>query len=383
MKKINLLFIIGTFFPAQAGGPDNSVYWLNKAILKNKKKYNCLVLSFFHKLELRDINKYRIKPNKICSINGVKVIFFNFLIFRILNFYFWKFLFTKIKNYNFVHLNSFFFPIIPLSVLILRLFRIKHCISLRGELEDFAFQHNFLKKKIFFNFYKIIYNKNSFFHCTTEKEKNKSIKVLTNRNKFEIFPNYISKDILNMYRPIKKNGYLYLGRLHPKKNIEKIILAFNKAKEIKKSKSKLYIVGDGERDYELKLKNLSQNLIFSKDIIFSGKKNFIEKFRFLNKVKFLIFFSKTENFGNVILESLSCRTPVIVSNNLPWKSVKKEKAGYYISNNINSLTKQIIKSENLSQKEYKRLQNQTNKLFKKFIIDNKINDILKIYNKYL
>ena len=71
MKKTNLLFIIGTFFPAQAGGPDNSVYWLNKAILKTKKKYSCLVLSFFHKLELRDIKKYRIKPNKICSIKGV------------------------------------------------------------------------------------------------------------------------------------------------------------------------------------------------------------------------------------------------------------------------------------------------------------------------
>jgi len=280
-------------------------------------------------------------------------------------------------------LNSFFFPIIPLSVLILRFFHIKHCISLRGELEDFAFENNFFKKKIFFPFYKIIYNKNSFLHCTTKKEKNKSIKILSNKNKFEIFPNYISKDILNMYKPTKKNGYLYLGRLHPKKNIEKIILAFSKAKELKKNKSKLYIVGSGERNYELKLINLSKNLGFSKDIIFLGKKNFKEKFKFLNKVKFLIFFSKTENFGNVILESLSCRTPVIVSKNLPWESIKKRKAGYYINNNIDSLTKQIIESEDLSQKEYKKLQNQTIKLFKKFIIDDKINNILKIYNKYL
>ena len=75
-----------------------------------------------------------------------------------------------------------------------------------------------------------------------------------------------------MYKPTKKNGYLYLGRLHPKKNIENIIFAFNKAKELKKNKSKLYIVGSGERDYELKLKDLSKNLSFSKDIIFSGKK---------------------------------------------------------------------------------------------------------------
>ena len=31
-----------------------------------------------------------------------------------------------------------------------------------------------------------------------------------------------------MYKPTKKNGYLYLGRLHPKKNIENIIFAFKK-----------------------------------------------------------------------------------------------------------------------------------------------------------
>lgn len=383
MKKINLLFIVGTFFPAQAGGPDNSVYWLNKAILKIKKKYNCLVLSFFYKLELRDIKKYKIEPNKICTINGVKVIFFNFLIFRAINFHFWKFLFNKIKDYNFVHLNSFFFPIIPLSVIVLRFFNVKHCISLRGELEDFAFEHNLLKKKIFFPIYKVIYNKNCFFHCTTKKEKDKSIKILTNKNEFEIFPNYIDKEILNMYKPTKKDNFLYLGRLHPKKNIEKIILAFDKAKELRKIKSKLHIVGSGEKKYELKLKNFSKNLNFSKDIIFFGKKNFIEKFSFLNKSKFLIFFSKTENFGNVVLESLACKTPVIISKNLPWKIVEKERAGYYIKNSVSSLSRQIIKSENLSQKEYKRLQNKTYKLLKKFIIDDKINNVLKIYNKYL
>ena len=39
-----------------------------------------------------------------------------------------------------------------------------------------------------------------------------------------------------MYKPTKKNGYLYLGRLHPKKIFEKYYFAFNKAKELKKKK---------------------------------------------------------------------------------------------------------------------------------------------------
>lgn len=383
MNKINLLFIIGTFFPAQAGGPDNSVYWLNKAIFNYKKNYNCLVLSFFHKLDLKDINSYKIKPNKISLINGVNVIFFDYFIFRIFSFNFWKFLFTTIKYYHFVHLNSFFFPVTLLTVLVLRFFNIKHCISIRGELEDYAFNYNYLKKKIFIFFYKKIYNKVSFFHCTTIQERNKSKKLLNKNNKFEVFPNYINKDILKKYKHKNKKNYLYLGRLHPKKNIEKIIFAFNEFKILKNSKSKLFIVGSGDPIYEKKLKDLSDNLFSSKNIKFIGKKNFNDKFKYINECKFLIFFSKTENFGNVVLESLACKTPVIVSKNLPWGILKKYKAGYLINNNINSLRDCFIKSENISKIKYLNLQKQSYILFKQFIIEDKINNIIKIYSRYI
>ena len=105
MRKIKLLFILGTFFPAQAGGPDSSIYWLNKAFLKLKQKCECLVLSFFYSLNQKDIRKYKIVPNKICKINGVKVIFLKFTFFRILSFSFYKFLFFNLKKYDIVHLN--------------------------------------------------------------------------------------------------------------------------------------------------------------------------------------------------------------------------------------------------------------------------------------
>ena len=39
-EKIKLLFILGTFFPAQAGGPDSSIYWLNKAFLNLNTSVN-------------------------------------------------------------------------------------------------------------------------------------------------------------------------------------------------------------------------------------------------------------------------------------------------------------------------------------------------------
>jgi len=379
LRKIKLLFIIGTFFPAQAGGPDSSIYWLNKAFLKINNKCECLVLSFFHKLKDEDIKKYNIIPNKICSINGVEVIFFNFFYFRVFNFKFYKFLIQNLRYYSLVHLNSFFFPISLISAILLNIFKVNYCISVRGELEDYAFENNFLKKKLLLNFYKKIYSKSKFFHYTTTKERIKSEKILKKSYRYEIFPNFINKDISKMKKDKNRDRYLYLGRIHPKKNIEKIIAAFKKFYEISRTSKKLYIVGTGTKKYLNNLKSYVKKLGIKDKIIFTGKKNYEAKFEIINRSKFLIFFSKTENFGNVILESLSCKTPVIVGNNLPWGKIKKFKAGFFINNNINTLAKYLVKAEKMKMTEYKIMQKKTQKLIKEFFIEDKINNIFKLY----
>ncbi len=143
------------------------------------------------------------------------------------------------------------------------------------------------------------------------------------------------------------------------------------------------MVGTGQETYVNKLKNYVDKLNVNKKIIFTGKKDYISKFDFINRSKFLIFFSKTENFGNVILESLVCKTPVIVGNNLPWIDIKKFKAGYFIKNNVNTLAKFLIKAENLNSKDYIKIQKNCKILINRFYIEKKIKYIFKIYNKYI
>ena len=43
---MNLLFIVGSFYPAQDGGPNNSLFWLAKNIKNNKSYKKVTVLSF-------------------------------------------------------------------------------------------------------------------------------------------------------------------------------------------------------------------------------------------------------------------------------------------------------------------------------------------------
>ena len=77
------LFIIGSFFPSQKGGPDSSIFWLVKSLSKGPYSQN-LVLSFFDGLSSQDIKKFKIEKNKICKIKGVNAIFLVILFLKYL-----------------------------------------------------------------------------------------------------------------------------------------------------------------------------------------------------------------------------------------------------------------------------------------------------------
>ena len=80
-----------------------------------------------------------------------------------------------------------------------------------------------------------------------------------------------------------------------------------------------------------------------------------------------------------------CKTPVIVGNNLPWNDIKKFRAGYFIKNNINTLTKFLINAENLSSKDYIKIQKNCKILINQFYIEKKnifLKYIINIYENF-
>ena len=95
---MNIVFFIGSFFPAQDGGPNNSIYWIAKHLKKNKKIKNVDVLTFYKGLRPKNIKKYNIYPNKFGAIDGINVIYFKYFFFRILSPYFLYYLFFKLKK---------------------------------------------------------------------------------------------------------------------------------------------------------------------------------------------------------------------------------------------------------------------------------------------
>ena len=136
----------------------------------------------------------------------------------------------------------------------------------------------------------------------------------------------------------------FLGRLHPRKNIHNLIQAWKDANI--EDLGELVIIGKGESDYEEFLKEEVQRLDL-KNVIFEGFISGKKKYEILASLTALCVPSDFENFGMIITESLSVGTPVIASKGTPWGDLEEYKCGWWIDNDIKSLSECIRKVNNL------------------------------------
>ena len=66
---MNYLFFVGSFYPAQEGGPDTSLFWLTEEIAKNN---SVTVITFLKGISTK-IKIFNIKNNKIIRLNNLKL----------------------------------------------------------------------------------------------------------------------------------------------------------------------------------------------------------------------------------------------------------------------------------------------------------------------
>src|SRR5690606_29399736 len=76
------------------------------------------------------------------------------------------------------------------------------------------------------------------------------------------------------------------------------------------------------------------------------------KEQLLANAYFLVLPSHTENFGNVVIESLGQATPVIASQNTPWQDLEIYDCGYWVENSIENLARAFDMATNLTTSDY-------------------------------
>ena len=111
-----------------------------------------------------------------------------------------------------------------------------------------------------------------------------------------------------------KNYFVYVGSIHPRKNIENLLLAFEVFKKDTNSDYHLLIVGRKAWSFSA-VEQIHAGMIYKHDVLFMGHIAPEELAEIMASAFAMVYVSLFEGFGIPILEAQSCGVPVITSNN--------------------------------------------------------------------
>ncbi len=111
----------------------------------------------------------------------------------------------------------------------------------------------------------------------------------------------------------KHDFFIFIGTIHPRKNLEHLLLAFEDFKTRTTKKTKLLIAGN-KKWWPSKLEQTYQSMKFKKDVNFMGRLSDEELSVALSSALALTYLPYFEGFGIPILEAFQTETAVITSN---------------------------------------------------------------------
>ncbi|MFO8129502.1 MAG: glycosyltransferase family 1 protein [Bacteroidales bacterium] len=110
-----------------------------------------------------------------------------------------------------------------------------------------------------------------------------------------------------------KPYFLFVGALHPRKNLARLFTAYDQFRKNSHKEIKLLIVGN-KKWWTREIKRSFGSMSFKNDVVFSGRLTSEELHRVMASAMALTYISYFEGFGIPIVEAFYCDTPVITSN---------------------------------------------------------------------
>jgi glycosyltransferase involved in cell wall biosynthesis len=270
------------------------------------------------------------KKIKINKWNKVGKAYVHYTSSKYFNFFGIKNLMKKTK-YDLLYLNSFFTyqtSILPLLLRWATLIPKKPCIlAPRGELSLSALNLKSLKKKLFiFVVKQLKLHADIFWQASNQDEK----KNIININKNFAKKVFIASDLIsrssNKFDTLKRRKshlkLVFLSRICPMKNLYFLLKAISKVVNPVELGIFGYKYKDDESYYKKCIKFIEQ-LPNNIKVSMNGYVKHGEVKKVLSKYDLFVLPTRGENFGHVIIESLSVGTPVLVSNKVFWKPDKE------------------------------------------------------------
>jgi len=221
-------------------------------------------------------------------------------------------------------------------------------ITPHGMLYPQALEHSKWKKQVLkFIYFRHDINTATCLHATCEEEIN-TIRAYGYKGPVALIGNAVSvpQEIGSLpQRPSTgKKKFGFLGRLHPRKQVERILYAMAQLSAKQQEQSQIIIMGAGDDTYEQFLRYELERLQLH-NVIFKGFVSGKDKYIALSELSALIVPSDFENFGMIIPEALLCHTPVMAGIHTPWKALNTCHCGWWKEvsvEHIAQVMKQVI-----------------------------------------
>ena len=224
-----------------------------------------------------------------------------------------KMLWKEARNFDVIHIHAWWNLVSVLSCWIALKRGVPIIISPRGTLSAYSFSNkNNLPKRIIHSWFGKKLLESSSIHVTSDREKRAIENIIPAKRSINI-PNFVVlpgkvNDEKQEYSTGTPLRLLFFSRIEEKKGLDILLNALTKVT----ISYQLTVAGDGEAGYIDKLKALAVNNGVADRVSWIGFQG-ANKFVVLQQHDLMVLPSHDENFGNVVIESLSVGTPVLIS----------------------------------------------------------------------
>jgi len=379
---MKILHITPSYKPAyRYGGPIVSVAKLCEVLASNSIDVEVLTTKANGQKEL-EVSTHLI-------VDGVKVTYFKRVTKDHTHFspaLLWRLLILngKAKSRLIIHIHSWWNLVAITSCLIAKIKKIPVVLSPRGMLTTYTLgSRSSLYKKLIHLIIGRSLIRYCVIHATTDMEKDDILKVANPKNVL-VIPNLVYFKAQNpepcirnvIHQSTKPFRLLFFSRIEKKKGLELLFTALADCD----FPWELTVAGNGERSYISTLKKLAGSLGISSTITWIGLVNKETKYDVLSDHQLLVLFSHNENFGNVILESLSVGTAVAISDKVGLSSlVNKHNLGWVSPLNT-EMVAQTLRDARASTQELQKIRGAAPEIIHEHFNDDRlVNQYIQLY----
>lgn len=214
---------------------------------------------------------------------------------------------------------------------------VPYFVSPRGMLvEELIRRKSFAAKKLWIRF---IERKNieraSAVHLTTAAEKEALLRLKLKLPRLFVIPNGVEPPAAEgepseaVKRAVSARGpyVLFLGRVNWKKGLEELVSAMRSVP----AEARLVIAGNDEEGYRAKIEKLAAQSGLSSRVEFLGPVYGADKAALFEGAGCFALASRSENFGNAVIEAMLCRRPVVVAPGVGVSDFVRASGGGFVT----------------------------------------------------